>query len=48
MGARIIEKHFTLNKSYKGPDHAASSLPSEFKKIVDEVDFINNFFKFTW
>ena len=38
MGARIIEKHFTLNKNYKGPDHAASSLPSEFKKIVDEVN----------
>ncbi len=35
MGARIIEKHFTLNKKAKGPDHASSLEPSELKDLVD-------------
>ena len=30
-GASIIEKHFTLNKLLKGPDHKASLNPIEFK-----------------
>ena len=29
-GAKIIEKHFTLNKNMKGPDHLASLTPKEF------------------
>jgi N-acetylneuraminate synthase len=29
-GAKIIEKHFTLNKKMKGPDHSASLNPKEF------------------
>ena len=29
-GAKIIEKHFTLNKNMKGPDHSASLTPIEF------------------
>ena len=31
MGASIIEKHITLNKKMKGPDHKASLSCSEFK-----------------
>jgi len=34
-GATIIEKHFTLDKNMDGPDHLASTEPSEFKKMVD-------------
>ena len=34
LGARLIEKHFTLNKSYAGPDHAASITPIELKKLI--------------
>jgi len=34
-GAVVIEKHMTLNKNAKGPDHAASILPSEFKQMVE-------------
>jgi len=34
MGAEIIEKHFTLDKSMEGPDHKASIEPSEFKSMV--------------
>ena len=33
-GSEIIEKHFTLNKNQKGPDHIASLNPEEFKKMV--------------
>jgi N,N'-diacetyllegionaminate synthase len=41
MGAKVIEKHFTIDKNSKGPDHAASLSPEElieFVKIVRKVD----------
>jgi N,N'-diacetyllegionaminate synthase len=34
LGARIIEKHFTLDRSMKGPDHSASLEPDELKAMV--------------
>lgn len=34
LGARIIEKHFTLDKTMEGPDHRASLEPNELKKMV--------------
>jgi N,N'-diacetyllegionaminate synthase len=34
LGARVIEKHFTLNRSMPGPDHACSSDPDEFAVLV--------------
>lgn len=34
MGATIIEKHFTLDKSMEGPDHKASLEPNELKQMV--------------
>ena len=37
LGGVLIEKHFTLNKNLTGPDHKASSSPSEFKKLVGIV-----------
>ena len=37
MGAIIIEKHFTLDKSLPGPDHKASLDPSELKDMVDTI-----------
>lgn len=37
MGARIIEKHFTLDKNMDGPDHLASTEPEEFKRMVDAI-----------
>ena len=41
MGVKVIEKHFTIDKSLEGPDHAASLSPKEFVefvKIVRKVD----------
>lgn len=37
MGAKIIEKHFTLNRKMSGPDHLASMEPSEFKNMVHKI-----------
>ena len=37
MGAKVIEKHFTLDRNMEGPDHLASTEPAEFKKMVDLI-----------
>lgn len=37
LGARIIEKHFTLDQKMEGPDHYFSSTPEEFKELVHAV-----------
>ena len=37
MGATVIEKHFTLDKTLPGPDHVASLEPSELKAMVDAI-----------
>ena len=36
-GATVIEKHFTLNKNLKGPDHSMSLEPIELKNLVDSI-----------
>ncbi len=36
-GARIIEKHLTYDRAAKGPDHAASFDPAQFKQYVDSI-----------
>ncbi|MDD2961452.1 MAG: N-acetylneuraminate synthase [Muribaculaceae bacterium] len=37
MGAKVIEKHFTLDCNMEGPDHKASLEPSQLKAMVDAV-----------
>lgn len=37
LGARVIEKHFTLDKNMEGPDHKASLDPAELKQMVDAI-----------
>lgn len=37
LGATLIEKHFTLNHSLPGPDHAASLEPGELKGLVVSI-----------
>lgn len=36
-GAALIEKHFTLDKNMKGPDHKASLNPKELKNMVQSI-----------
>lgn len=40
FGATVIEKHFTLNNDMIGPDHWFSINPSELKKYIDDIRFI--------
>jgi sialic acid synthase SpsE/sugar phosphate isomerase/epimerase len=37
MGARLLEKHLTLDRTMRGPDHAASLEPGEFAEQVRTV-----------
>lgn len=37
LGAKVIEKHFTLDRSLNGPDHRASLEPKELKDMVQAV-----------
>lgn len=37
LGAKIIEKHFTLDKNMVGPDHKASLGPNELKDLVISI-----------
>lgn len=37
LGATVVEKHFTLDKTLPGPDHKASSDCLEFSELVDSI-----------
>ncbi len=37
LGARVIEKHFTLDRSMSGPDHKASLEPDELRQMVAQI-----------
>ena len=37
MGAKVIEKHFTLDRTMEGPDHKASLEPSELKTMIASI-----------
>jgi sialic acid synthase SpsE len=37
MGATVIEKHLTLDRTMRGPDHAASIEPHEFEAMVQAI-----------
>lgn len=40
LGAKVIEKHFTLDRNMEGPDHKASLDPSELKAMVTAIRHI--------
>lgn len=42
MGATVIEKHFTLDKTLPGPDHVASLDPIELKNMVISIRHIES------
>lgn len=37
LGAKVIEKHFTLDRNMEGPDHKASLEPNELKAMVSAI-----------
>lgn len=37
LGAKVIEKHFTLSRDMEGPDHKASLEPYELNKMVQSI-----------
>ncbi|SDY17916.1 N-acetylneuraminate synthase/N,N'-diacetyllegionaminate synthase [Evansella caseinilytica] len=39
LGAKVIEKHLTLDKQLEGPDHQASLAPDEFRELVRSIRF---------
>lgn len=40
LGARIIERHITWDKTLPGPDHKASLEPTEFKELVKQIRIV--------
>lgn len=42
LGAQVIEKHFTLDKTMEGPDHKASLEPNELAEMVKAIRNIEN------
>ena len=44
LGAKIIEKHITLNNKQKGPDHSISIEPNEFKMMVTGIRSVEKSF----
>ncbi len=41
LGALVVEKHFTLDKTLPGNDHYHSMDPEDIRKIIKGIDFIN-------
>lgn len=37
LGGKIIEKHFTINKKFKGPDHHFSADPKDLRQLVEGI-----------
>jgi N-acetylneuraminate synthase/N,N'-diacetyllegionaminate synthase len=37
LGAKVIEKHFTLDKDMEGPDQSTSATPDEFSRLVKAI-----------
>lgn len=40
MGACVVEKHFTLDKSMPGPDHRMSCTPIELKDLIENIRLV--------
>ncbi|MBI5140222.1 MAG: N-acetylneuraminate synthase family protein [Candidatus Vogelbacteria bacterium] len=37
LGAKVIEKHFTIDKNLPGPDQKTSESPSEFRSLIESI-----------
>ncbi|XP_066995261.2 sialic acid synthase isoform X1 [Anabrus simplex] len=40
LGAKLLERHITLDKSWKGTDHICSLTPGEFQELVNQVRLV--------
>jgi len=40
LGAQVIEKHFTLDRTLEGPDHLASLEPSELATMIEQIRIV--------
>jgi len=45
LGTSWIERHFTLDRTWKGTDHAASLEPDGLRKLVRDVRNVSNTLK---
>lgn len=43
VGAKVIEKHFTLDRNMEGPDHKASVTPQELKQLVRDIRRVESY-----
>ena len=46
LGAEIIERHFTFDKTWKGTDHSASMVPDEVVKLMNDLDDVSKALSF--
>jgi Sialic acid synthase len=37
IGSKVIEKHYTISKKMKGPDHLSSLDPKELKEVISSI-----------
>ncbi|XP_075222580.1 N-acetylneuraminic acid synthase isoform X2 [Lycorma delicatula] len=40
LGAKVLERHFTLNKNWKGSDHICSLEPDELKQLINDIRMV--------
>lgn len=46
LGTSVIERHFTLDKTWKGTDHSASLEPDELKKLCLDLNNVHSALKY--
>ena len=46
LGAEVIERHFTFDKSWKGTDHSASMIPDEVVTLMADLDAVSKALKY--
>ena len=42
LGANVIERHYTLDRTWKGTDHAASLEPDGVRRLVRNLNAVYN------
>ncbi len=42
LGADLIERHYTLDRTWKGTDHAASLEPEDIRRLVNDLNVVHD------